>query len=361
MAFIDISTLVNKMIHYREKGELTPIKFGFKSFNNYDNGKYLMGSRQCTFLIGGEPHQGKSEFVNELIIQLLELHKFKIALFSTESGEVAKIFSQFCGLYQGKPFSKLNYFGQPNKWAMSDDEFNEAIHFLSDKLYIFKQDRKDSKYQQLDNIYKELARAEVDYGIKFDCLVLDPLYDVDDFEPKAESVLRVLNRINMEAEENNRLDIIVNHVSETAKVVDKKGNRKKMRALADEFYGGKNNSRKAMVQLLVNRPSPTVGMNGEWIVDPEEDTPIIPINQTDIVVLKAKPNGIGTLGDFPLYYDKHSRRYFEKVSKDGYNEEQMFAQFTKIQSRQPFKAKQVTEHRPTPQQAFKVDDDWTRE
>ena len=43
---------------------------------------------------------------------------------------------------------------------MTDDECTEAEYFLLDKLYVFKQDRKDSTYQTLDNIYKELHKAE---------------------------------------------------------------------------------------------------------------------------------------------------------------------------------------------------------
>lgn len=313
------------MRRIRENGELIPVKFGFKSWNDWDNGKLIMGSRKCTLLLGGEPNHGKSTFTNELVIQLMEKHGFKVALFTTESGDVEKVFSYFCGLYQGKHYSKIRPDGRENIFAMTDREAEEAEYFLRDKLFVFRQDRKDTKYQTLENIYTQLAETERLYDMKFDTLVIDPIYDVDDFEPKASEVLRVLNRINLEAEENNRFDIIVNHVAETGKITDKNGNRKKLTALADEFYGGKNNNRKAMLQILVHRPMPND--------DPSEGE-LVKDNQTDIKILKVKPDGIAKWGSYPIYYDYRSRRYYEEYEENGTIISQ-FADCTKFALRSP--------------------------
>ncbi len=324
----------------RERGELTPIHFGFETWNQFDAGRYLMGSRKCTLLLGGEPNHGKSQFTNELVMQLIEKHKFKVALFTTESGDVEKVFSQFCGYYMGKPYTKIRPDGKVNNYAMSDDEAAIAEDFLLRHLFVFKQDRKDSKYQTLENIYKELARAEELHHIKFDCLVIDPIYDVDDFEPKASEVLRVLNRINLEAEENNRFDIIVNHVAETQKTFDAKtGKRRKLLALADEFYGGKNNNRKAMLQILVHRPEPNDGSDGQKVVLE---------NQTNIHILKVKPEGIAKWGVYDIYYDWRSRRYYEI-----FDDKVQFASCTKFFDRRPNRDIDINNFRFTPQQAFK--------
>lgn len=353
--FQDLNNNVRrKMRSIREKGELIPVKFGFDSWNNYDAGKWLMGSRKCTVLIGGEPNHGKSTFANELVMQMIEKHGFKVALFTTESGDVEKVFSYFCGLYQGKPYSKIRPDGKLNKFAMEDWEADEAEYFLSKHLFIFKQDRKDSKYQNLENIYKQLYETERIYDIKFDSLVIDPIYDVDDFEPKASEVLRVLNRINLEAEEHNRFDIIVNHVAETAKITDKNGNRKKLTALADEFYGGKNNNRKAMLQLLVHRPIPTIDDEGQFIIGMENDDAVYP-NQTDIKILKVKPEGIASWGTFKIYRDWKSRRYYEKIDdENGYREQ--FARCVKFFDRKPNEKIEVRNIKPTPNEAFGTND-----
>lgn len=303
MAFVDLTLAQTKMRRIREKGELIPVQFGFRSWNDYDSGKWIMGSKKCTLLIGGEPNHGKSYVTNELVMQLIEKHGFKVALFSTESGDVEKIFTHFCGLYIGKPYSKLRPDGKPNPYAMSDEEAVIAEHFLSDKLFVFRQDRKNNSYQSLENIYKELKKTEDLYHFKFDSLVIDPVYDVDDFEPKASEVLKVLNRFNLEAEENNRFDIMVNHVAETSKITDKNGNRKKLIALADEFYGGKNNQRKAMLMALVHRPLPNL--------NPETPEEYVAENQTDIHILKVKPEGIAKFGKYSIFYDWKSRRYYE--------------------------------------------------
>lgn len=340
MAFVDLSVSQRKMRQIREKGELIPIHFGFQSWNDFDAGRYLMGSRKCTILIGGEPNHGKSQFTNELVMQLMEKHRFKVALFTTESGDVEKVFTHFCGLYIGKPYTKLRPDGKPNRFAMSDDEASIAEEFIANHLYIFRQDRKNTAYQSLENIYKELATAENLYGIKFDSLVIDPIYDVDDFEPKANEVLRVLNRINLEAEENNRFDIVVNHVAETAKSLDPKtGKRKKLLALADEFYGGKNNNRKALLQVLVHRPEANNGEDGGEVVLE---------NQTDIHILKVKPEGIAKWGTYPIFYDWKSRRYYEY-----YNDKAQFAQCTRFKDRFPHETTGIEDFRITPQEAFK--------
>ncbi|WP_238584534.1 hypothetical protein [Chryseobacterium sp. Leaf180] len=334
------------MRELREKGELSPVNFGFKSWNQYNEGKYLMGSRKCTLLLGGEPNHGKSQVTNEMVMQMIEKHKFKVALFTTESGDVEKVFTQFCGLYQGKPYTKIKPDGSVNSFAMSDDEADEAEYFMRNHLFIFKQDRKDSKYQTLENIYQQLAKMEELMEIKFDSLVIDPIYDVDDFQPKADEVLRVLNRINLEAEENNRFDIIVNHVSETSKTVDQKtGKRRKLLALADEFYGGKNNNRKAMLQILVHRPEPNDGSDGN---------PVVMENQTNIHILKVKPEGIAKWGVYDIYYDWRSRRYYENYFEDG-KDFFRFAECVKFYDRRPNSSDvDVKQIRVTPDQAFQT-------
>lgn len=308
MAFVDLSLSQSKMRKIRETGELIPVKFGFRTWNQLDKGRLIMGSKKCTVLIGGEPNHGKSQVAYELTLQMIEKHGYKVALFSTESGDVEKIFSILCSMYIGKPYSKIRPDGKPNYNAMTDNEADEAEYFLLQHLYIFKQDRKDSNYQTLENIYLQLHKAEEQYNIKFDSLVIDPVYDVQDFEPKATEVLRVLNRFNLEAEENNRFDIMVNHVGETSKMTDKNGNRKKLLALADEFYGGKNNQRKAQLMLLVHRPVPN---------DNPELGEIVKDNQTDIHVLKVKPEGIAKFGKYPIFYDWKKRRYYEADDDDG--------------------------------------------
>lgn len=343
MGFLDLSTAQRKMRILRENGELDPVKFGFTTWNRFDKGQYLMGSRKCTLLLGGEPNHGKSQVANELIMQMIEMHGFKVAVFTTESGDVEKVFSQFCGYYQGKPYTKIRPDGKENRFAMTDAEADEAEYFLLNHLFVFKQDRKDTKYQTLENIYLQLAKAEDFYGVKFDSLVIDPIYDVDDFEPKASEVLRVLNRINLEAEENNRFDIIVNHVAETAKSMDKNGNRKKHIALADEFYGGKNNNRKAMLQILVHRPTPN---------DDSDVGPIVKENQTNIHILKVKPEGIAKWGVYDIYYDWKSRRYYEMFEDEEYKFKMQFASCTKFFERNPNDETDVKKITATPSEAF---------
>ena len=188
-----------------------------------------------------------------------------------------------------------------------------------------------------------MHKAEAIYNIKLDCLVIDPVYDVDDFEPKANEVLRVLNRFNLEAEENNRFDIMVNHIAETHKTYDQKtGKRRKTVALADEFYGGKNNNRKAMLQLLVDRPPTNDGEDGSEVVLE---------NQTNIHVLKVKPEGVAKWGVYPIYYDWRRRRYYETYEEDN-KIIIKYSNGTKFLKENPVNNIDTTKITATPQQAF---------
>jgi len=292
----------------REEGELNPVKLGFSTWDDWDNGRLLMLSRGSWVLIGGEPHHGKTYFTNEIVMQLMEMHDFKVALISTESGNVAKVFSTFYGMYAGKHYSRIRSDMRRNDYAMNDDEKAIAEKFINEHLWVFEQNQTVKNYQSIENIYKRVADAEKQFNIKFDCVVIDPIYDVDGFEPKAEEVKRILTYIDYQCEISNRIDIVVNHVAETAKYVDKQGNRRKYRAGADEFYGGKNNQRKAKLQILVERPIPNTEneLGEEYVAE----------NQTNIHVLKAKPEGVAKMGTYKIYYDWKSRRYYEK-REDG--------------------------------------------
>lgn len=315
MAFIGIeeNNLIRDLEHIREKGDLQPIQLGFRSWNQYEQKRYLMLSRGFFTLIGGEAHHGKTYFTNEIACQLIEKHNFKVALFSNESGRTQNVFSMYYSLYIGKPFSKFRPDGKRNEYCMSDSEMYKAMKFFQDKLFVWSEKNKVKEVRDLDRIYKEVERTQNDYTMKFDSVVLDPIYDVDGFEPKAESVRQTLERVDFECKQNNRCDIVVNHVADTPKLLNQKtGKRVKLLALADEFYGGKNNNRKAYLQILVHRP--------EANESPDNPEDYVSENQSDIYVLKAKPEGIAFIGKYELFWDWKTKRY-----KETYNEQSLFA------------------------------------
>lgn len=332
----------------RNEGELNPVEFCFQSWNDYDLGKHLMTSRGTFILLGGEPHHGKTYVTNELVMQLIEKHNFKVALFSTESGGLAKIFSIFYGMYIGKPYSKLKPNQKENPYSMNDDERDIAESFINQHLWVFEQDRKTPDYQNIENIYKLVEETEKAEDIKFDCVVIDPIYDVDDFKPNAEEVKRVLSYIDYQCEVNNRTDIVVNHVSDTAKFVNKEGKRFKLRALGDEFYGGKNNQRKAKIQILIERAIPNL--------TPEDPADFVPENQTNVVVLKAKPEGVAFIGTYPIFYDWKKRRFYE-----NYNDKKQFAYCTRFFSDEVTEVNTKSVPLGTPEKAFEIVNYYERE
>ena len=63
-----------------------------------------------------------------------------------------------------------------------------------------------------------------------------------------------------------------------------------------------------MLQILVHRPIPCNGEDGK---------PVVLENQTDIKILKVKPEGIALWGTYPIYWDWKKRRYYEMYDENG--------------------------------------------
>jgi len=283
----------------RENGMLRAVHLGFQTW-----GTNFMLSRRYPVYVAGEPHHGKSTFTYEMLVQLSEKYGFKHFCYFGEAGNPEHIFSELREIYIGKPYSKVRNGGGENNYAMNEADVNAADIFIENHFVI----EEIKEEMTLKGFYESLNKYEEENNIKFDCAVIDPVYDLEDFEAKEKVINRMLKKINKECFKNNRIDFVVNHVSETFKFFDKdKGTRKKMPALADEWYGGKVWQRRAFLQLLVYRPLPNL--------NPDENEDLIEENETHIYIQKAKPNGIGKVGKYKIYFDWKKKRYYEKTEK----------------------------------------------
>ena len=191
---VSLDTKINELKEIRKKGRLKPVKLGFECFNDNNS---LIFSKGVPVYIGGEPHHGKSTMTKELAMHLMQNHDFKIFGYFGEDiiTGVQDIITEFAEVFTGLKYSEIQPNGEKENYAMTDEYIDLAHAFLLDKLYICEV-KKDEKFT-LDYFYNDIAEAEKQ-GIKFDCAILDPIYDIDGFEADAKMMNRILNRFNKE-------------------------------------------------------------------------------------------------------------------------------------------------------------------
>ena len=291
-----------KLTALRTHGRLKTVELCFDSFNETKGGKYRLSlSRGYPVYLAGEPHHGKSTFTYELLMQLSERHGYKHFCYFGEAGYPEDVYAELCELYIGKHFSSVYNGTRENPYAMSENERMQAEHFVNEHFYILPVENR----MTADHFYKALEVAQTQYGVTFDTAVIDPIYDLDDFEAREKSINQLLKKINRHCFESQRIDFVVNHVSEPDR---QKETNKRLPAKPDQWYGGKVWFRRAFLQLLIHRPTPRLSTVSDERIEE---------NEAHIYVQKAKPNGIGTLGQIKLFFDWRSKRYYE-VTPAGY-------------------------------------------
>lgn len=300
MALATVNNKLTQLEVIRNRGKFDSVNLGFNSFN--DNNQLLF-SRGVPVYIGGEPHHGKSTITKELIMHLMQNHDFKVFGYFGEDGYGEDIIAEFSEVYIGMKYPKLQPNGSIDNYAMTDAQKDEAHAFLSTRLFIC--ELLDDEVFTMEYFYSDLDKAEEQLGFKFDSAVIDPIYDVEGFEAKEKMINKILSKFNKKCQKSKRVDILVNHVGEAYTIYDKE-RREYIRkpARSDQWLGGKNNARRAYLQLLIFRPMP--------IAVPMEHEELILDNESWLFVQKAKPKGIARIGKIKLYFDWKKNRYYEE-------------------------------------------------
>jgi len=248
--------------------------------------------------IAGSPHAGKTELTMEVMLNCIMLHpEFYCFCYFGEGGEVEDVYADLCHKLVGKPYKAGDCF------AMSESEKAYAEQIIDKYVYLVD----DEKDMTLDDFYKEAARVEKEKGIKFKCTVFDPFNDVvdgsKDFGGRDDKWLAYeLKQVRRQSKKNNRVDILVTHISDIApQTVKGTNNRYIPVALASEWSGGRTWWRRAFVMLMVYRPP-------EWLED--ENGKPYGKDITLVYVQKAKPKGVAKLGKCKLEWDWQKNKYY---------------------------------------------------
>lgn len=252
---------------------------------------WLSVKKGYPIFIGGAPHSGKTEFTFELLINWSRLYKWKHFVYCGEGGNVEHIYYELIHKFLEKPY----------KWANQSERIY-AEQFVSEHFVICNHDLDFT----IDDFYKTVEKAEKELNIKFDTTVFDPFNDIKDetdmFGGREDKYLAyALKRCRVSSKNNNRIDIVVNHIADVRAVTDKDGNRYMPPALPNEWAGGRTWWRRAFLMLLIYRPPMCLkDENGQ----PYQE------NETHVYIQKAKPKGVAKLGVRSIFYDWKKNRYY---------------------------------------------------
>jgi hypothetical protein len=314
----DMGDCLSNIRNMRSAGLMKGAWLGFSNLDEF----YTMKRGSMTYLVAA-PHCGKSALINEFVINLIEFSKFKVIIYSPETGTPSDIMVELLWSKCKRPYIK-------NKAGINatDEEAEEAIRFLSENVVIL-----DFGLQlpTIDMIYAQVARLKEE-GFDADLLVIDPAVEIQSSKSKGVrediAVEELTNKVRRFSSHYDIHTLIAIHT----KAMEK---RKGQTVAGEEIFyypqptmndiaGGQTWARKGMMILTLWRPPkgfPKDDVGGFY----EE-------NELVIEVVKARPKSAGKLGRCVLKYDRISNRFKEEIDrqyhfsypcKDGFTEREI--------------------------------------
>lgn len=169
-------------------------------WENFD--RYCTLELQRLMIVSGRPGEGKSEWVDELVLRLLLRHDWKIAYFSPENMPVEY---HYCKLIE-----KLTGLAFNSQTGMTEELYEKSVQFLADNVFHILPGNEE---YSIDVILDRARYLVVQHGIR--TFVLDPLSRVDHrLEPgqtELQYLSSLLNKLTRFAVQNRCLVILVAH------------------------------------------------------------------------------------------------------------------------------------------------------
>ena len=250
----------------------------------------------CTTYVAGAPHDGKTEFWFEILINLSVEHNLRHCIFSPETGTIEDIISELCFKYIGKPYIKT----QNN--AMSEAERIAAEMFIDEYFYII--DPLDDTMTAND-FYNLVDEIEIKEGKRIHTTLIDPFNELSHDFSKDEGrqdlyIERILGDVRKNARKTNRHNCVITHVRDQAPVTTNNVTFFPM-ATAREIAGGQAWFRKGLLMIIIWRPP--LGVNDEFGIAYQK-------NEVKIKVVKSKPKGVSINGIYTMFYDVIKNAYY---------------------------------------------------
>ena len=287
MDYYKLEYKISELNHFAEFG-LTDLKStGIASVD-----KWIKLKKGYPIFIAGNPGHGKTEFCFELLINLSILYKWKHFIYSGEGGNVEHIYHELI-----RKYSEKNYH------YMTESDKIKAEFFISTHFVIANCD----KDYTINDFYDTVLKTENELGITFDTTTFDPFNDIkeelDKFGNREDKYLAyALKQCRISSKKNNRIDILINHVSDVPPQIDKETGLSFLPcALPTQWAGGRTWWRRAFTMIVIYRPYTfRKDINGKNFEK----------NETHVVIQKTKPKGIGENGTASIFFDGHRNRYY---------------------------------------------------
>ena len=257
--------------------------------------KYSMKLGSTTYIYAS-PHQGKSQFAFELLVNTAEFNGWRWAMFTPETGSPADVFSELLWVYLRKPIM-IN-----DKITATDEEVQKGIDFINSRFYIIDGGLRDVT---ASNVLEYTESIEQDFG-KIQGLLVDPYTEItNDTSAGVRDDIAIgkdLSKFRKYASDKNWHIVVTVH-TKYMQAKYKDGISFVPKPTMSEVAGGQMWSRRGF--MIINIWRCPFGLSDE------NGVPYEP-NQVEITIQKAKPKIVGALGVVTLYYDKMMNRYYEK-------------------------------------------------
>lgn len=278
------NTVRDDLLKYREKGALRGVFLGFHEFHE----KYTMSLPGCTDWFGF-PQSGKSEFLLEMLLNTSLFHGWKHLLYVPDVGDKNEIISLLIHKITTKTFDKRfqhNY--------ISAQEVDKELMWVLDHFKILTKvdlKAKITPYEFWDlavEMNKEntgsIHTATIDswkdmkhgVGVSGESFARDDKY--------LEDVLSYRNAIS---EKYNLHLHIIAHPNKT----DKDTSGKRLPPTSFDLKGGQEWFNNGKTMVCVHRTDGTA-------------------NEVKVIVTKAKPKSVASLGETIFYLDVSKNRYY---------------------------------------------------
>lgn len=188
----DFSEFSAEIDNFYRRGKPKGLSTGYPTLDRYYT--IQLGSVN---VITGIPACGKSEFVHQLIVNCIEIHNFKCAIFSPEMLPVGNLFSNFAEKLTGRPF--FSYGSDRMTWQEMQDVKSKVSNYI--KVILPDAD----KTPTLDELLAAAQVSVVRYGIKM--FVLDPYNEIEhtrvQWMTETEYVSYFMGKLRKFARQNN--------------------------------------------------------------------------------------------------------------------------------------------------------------
>jgi twinkle protein len=229
-------------------------------------------------VVTGRPGEGKSEWIDELVLRLCQRHEWRIAYFSPENMPII--------LHQRKLAEKLTGFPFEPAKHMTEELYEQVTHWLADNVTHILPEDEDG--YTLDNILTIARQLVARRGVRI--LVLDPLNRIEQKLEQGQTELQylssLLNRLVRFAQQHRVLVILVAH--------PRKVNR------------NEHDGRRRRVEMNDINGSADFGNKADYcfVVDRNDD-----IHMTTIYIDKVRFKHLGNRGAVRFRYDVLSGRF----------------------------------------------------